>query len=106
MKIIWTDFASETLREIYKYYKEVAGENVARKIRTNIFSATKQLEKHPQSGQIEKSLERLECGHHYLVENNYKIVYRKVKEGILITDIFDSRQDPIKINDPKRKPSR
>ena len=36
MKIIWTDFASNTLSEIYKYYKEVAGENVAKKIKTNI----------------------------------------------------------------------
>jgi hypothetical protein len=26
MKIIWTDFASDTLAEIYIYYKEVAGE--------------------------------------------------------------------------------
>ena len=106
MKIIWTDFASETLKEIYKYHKDVAGENVARKIKTNIFSATKQLEKHPQSGQIEELLEQLEGGHRYLVEKNYKIVYRKVKEGILITDVFDSRQDPVKINDPRRKPSR
>jgi len=47
MKIIWTDFASNTLSEIYKYYKEVAGENVAKKIKTNIFSTTRQLEKHP-----------------------------------------------------------
>jgi len=106
MKIIWTDFASETLKEIYKYYKEVAGENVARKIKTNIFLATKQLEKHPQSGQIEKSLEQLKGGDRFLVEKNYKIIYRKVKEGILITDVFDSRQDPVKINTPGRKPSR
>ena len=55
---------------------------------------------------IEKSLEQLESSHRYLVENNYKIIYRKVKEGILITDVFDSRQDPVKINDPRRKPSR
>ena len=51
MKIIWSDFASETLKDIFQYHK-------------------------------------------------------KVTEGILITDIFDTRQNPIKINDPKRKPSR
>ena len=106
MKIIWTDFASNTLSEIYTYYKEVAGENVAKKIKTNIFSTTRQLEKHPYSGQIEKTLEKLEEGHRYLVDGNFKIIYKEVKEGILITDVFDTRQDPIKINDPKRKPSR
>jgi len=41
-----------------------------------------------------------------LVSKNYKIVYKKVKEGILISDIFDTRQDPVKINDLKRKPRR
>ena len=106
MKIIWTDFASNTLAEIYKYYKEVAGETVAGKIKTNIFSTTRHLEKHPHSGQVEKTLEKLEEGHRYLVTGNFKIIYKGVKEGILITDIFDTRQDPVKTNDPKRMPNR
>jgi toxin ParE1/3/4 len=106
MKILWTDFASNTLAEIYKYFKEVAGENVAQKIKSDIFTSTKQLEKHPHSGHLEETLKRLEEGHSYLVKGNYKIVYKEVKEGILITDVFDTRQDPIKINDPNRKPGR
>ena len=105
MTIIWTDFASVTLAEIYKYYKDVAGEIVARKIKTSIFIATNQLIKHPDSGQIEETLERLKEGHRYLVDRNYKIVYKRVDEGILITDVFDTRQDPIKINNPKRRPN-
>ena len=106
MKIIWSDFASETLGGIYKYYKEALSKNVAHKIKSSIFSATEQLIKHPDSGQIEKSLEQLKEGHRYLVKDNYKIVYKQVKERILITDVFDTRQDPIKMNDKKRKPSR
>jgi hypothetical protein len=42
-------------------------------------------------------------GHRYLIESNYKIIYKEVPEGILITDVFDTRQDPTKINNPKRK---
>jgi toxin ParE1/3/4 len=106
MKVIWSDFASETLKDIYNYYKEVASESVARKIKENIFIATRQLINHPESGQLEETLIQLEEGHRYLVNNNYKIVYKKVKEGVLITDVFDTHQDPIKINNPKRKPSR
>ena len=106
MKIIWSDFASETLKEIYDYYKEVANETIARKIKENVFAAAKQLINHPESGQIEDTLAQLEDGHRYLVNNNYKIIYKKVEEGVLITDVFDTRQDPIKINDPKRKSSR
>jgi plasmid stabilization system protein ParE len=36
-------------------------------------------------------------GHRYLVSGNYKIIYKEVNEGILITDVFDTRQDPQKI---------
>lgn len=104
MRIIWTDFARNMLKEIFDYYKEVAGKNVAHKIKTSIFKSVLQLKKHPASGQIEPFLEQLGEGHRYLVSRNFKIVYRQVEEGILITDIFDTRQDPVKINNPERKP--
>jgi plasmid stabilization system protein ParE len=102
MKILWSEFASDTLSDIYKYYKEIAGKNLAIKIKKDIFSATIQLEKHPKSGHLEETLIKLGEGHRYLIQGNYKIVYKEVKEGILVTDVFDTRQDPIKLNDPKR----
>jgi plasmid stabilization system protein ParE len=37
MKVIWSDFASDTLKDIYDYYKEVASESIAQKIKENIF---------------------------------------------------------------------
>jgi len=106
MKIIWSDFSSDILVDIYLYYKEKAGSSIAKRIKSQIFKSTKQLIKHPVSGQIEETLKHLGEEHRYLVEGNFKIIYKQVKEGILITDIFDTRQDPIKINDKNRKPSR
>jgi len=106
MKIIWSDFASETLSEIYQYYKEKASPTIAQKIKTEIFTATRQLKKHPSSGQIEINLEELNEGHRYLVKGNYKIIYKEIPEGMLITDVFDTRQDPININDENRNPGR
>ena len=93
MKVIWTDFASNSLFEIYQYYKEVANDSVAQRIKFKIFRATRQLIKHPLSGQIETNLQRPGEDHRYLIEGNYKIIYKRVKEGILITDVFDTRQD-------------
>jgi toxin ParE1/3/4 len=106
MKIIWSDHASMTLIEIYNYYKDAANKDIAIKIKNSIFSATEQLIKHPDSGQIELTLNQLGEGHRYLVKDNYKIVYKKVDGRILITDVFDTRQDPRKINVRTRKPSR
>jgi plasmid stabilization system protein ParE len=106
MKVLWSDFSSDILLDIFAYYKENVCYAVAKNIKTNIFKATKQLIKHPFSGQIEESLKHLKEEHRYLVEGNYKIVYKQVEEGILITDIFDARQDPMKINDLQRKPGK
>ncbi|HCY43029.1 MAG TPA: type II toxin-antitoxin system RelE/ParE family toxin [Prolixibacteraceae bacterium] len=104
MKILWSDFASEMLIEIYNYYKVNASISIAKRIRSEIFTSTNRLKRHPSAGQIELNLEKLNEQHRYLVKGNYKIIYKEIAEGILITDIFDTRQDPLKINDDKRKP--
>ena len=106
MKIIWTDFAANSLLEIYQFYKESASINVAFRIRSRIFNATRRLVKHPFSGQLEPNLIKLGEEHRYLVEGNYKIIYKRVKEGVLITDVFDTRQDPRKMQRRSNKPSR
>ena len=102
MKIIWANLAMKAFKEIYQYHKIVASERIAQQIKSGIFTTTKQLINHPELGQIEPTLEKLKEGHRYLVNANYKIIYKIVKEGILITDLFDTRQDPSKINDPSR----
>lgn len=102
MNIYWSDFASKMLSDIYFYYKLNVSSRVANKIKNEIFTATKQLEEHPNSGQIEMNLKELKEGHRYLVNGNYKVIYKRIEEGILITDIFDTRQDPKKINDTTR----
>ena len=103
MRIIWTKFASEMLKEVHDFYAEVAGKKLAVKILQDIFDKTELLLKHPEAGQIEESLSKLKEGHRYLISGHNKIIYKKVNGVILITDVFDTRQDPSKINDPKRK---
>lgn len=102
MKIVWTDFAKNTLKDIYVYHKKEASVRIAQKIREKIFKSVKQLMKHPFSGQIEESLTSLNEQHRYLVSGNYKIIYKVMEDLILITDVFDSRQNPEKINNPIR----
>jgi len=98
VSVFWSEFASLQLLNIHQYYKSVAGYKVANKIKSKIFEASRQLYAHPLSGQLESNLEHLNQGHRYLVSGNYKIIYKPIPEGILITDIFDARQDPQKMN--------
>ncbi len=102
-RIIWTAFAKECLKDISLYYTDVAGAGISRKIRRQIFHATRHLIKHPESGQVEPFLQGQDREFHYCIAGNYKIIYTIAEEGILITDVFDTRQNPVKMNKPDRK---
>lgn len=96
-QIIWTNFAISELKNIFLYYRMVAGDEVADKIRKSIFNATKPLIKQPLIGQIEENLMELKQEHRYIVVGNYKIIYRLIKKDIYIIDVFDTRQNPEKM---------
>ena len=108
-QVIWTYFATIELKNIYLYYRMVASKNIAEKIKKSIFHATKTLNKQPLLGPIEENLVEFKQEHRYLVEGNYKIIYRIIHSDIYITDIFDCRQNPQKIkihSKGQKKPSR
>jgi toxin ParE1/3/4 len=102
MRIIWTDFAIENLKSIFDYYAIKANRKVAHKIRKQILDSTKQLSQNPESGQLELYLENLNKQHRYVVISNYKIIYRVDNKNIVINDVFDVRQNPIKMVDEER----
>jgi toxin ParE1/3/4 len=97
LKIIWSDFSIKCLKDLSLYYTNVAGKHVSLKIRTKIFHATRHLARHPFSGQVEPLLENLDCEFRYCITGKFKIIYTIVPEGILITDVFDTRQNPSKL---------
>ena len=94
LKIVWTKFAIFELKGIYKYYKCNASISVAWNIKKKIFASVKQLQNRPLSGAIEDNLIDSEHKYRYLVEGNYKIIYRCNNEIIYIIDIFDCRRNP------------
>ena len=97
MKVEITEFAECELKRIYDYYCSVASEQVAQKIKDRILEKALTLTTFPHRGQEEQNLKELEEGHRYLVEGNYKIIYKIIENAVFITDIFDTRQDPEKM---------
>lgn len=98
MKVVWTDFAIENLKDIFDYYANKANKKVAHKIRRQILKSSTQLIKYPNSGSIETNLLVLNNNHRYLVSGNYKLIYKIVGNEIVINDVFDTRQNPSKMN--------
>lgn len=103
MEILWTDFAIKNLKAIFKYYAEKANIKIAHRIRSQILQSTKKLKNNPELGQIEFSLKSFKQNHRYILKDNYKIIYKIKENKIIINDVFDTRQNPLKMNDKSRK---
>jgi toxin ParE1/3/4 len=98
-KISWSRFAENQLDEIYTYHKSVASLQIAKKLVKDIITQVDKLLLSPYLGQREPLLSNKEIPYHYLVIKNYKIIYAiDIKlNSIHIIDVFDTRQNPVKI---------
>lgn len=99
MKIIISDTAESNLKSIYNYYKSVANIKIARSIKNAILDSIESIPIFSEMYQEEEYLESEKSGHRRVISGNYKIIYRIVnKDTIFVSDIFDSRQNPNKMN--------
>lgn len=99
LEIIWSEFAEKQLDGIFQYYNENATSGIAKKLIRNLLNEPKKLIKSPFIGQIENLLQERENTYRYLIFKNYKIIYSVDQEKgfIKIADVFDTRQNPDKI---------
>ena len=103
LKLFWTDFSQKELEKIYRYYREKTGTRIAKRLVNGIYNETLKLKKQPKIGQTEELLKKREQEFRYLVYENYKIIYwiNNKENRIEINDVFDTRQNPIKIERTK-----
>lgn len=102
--IYWTEFSQRELNEIYKFYRDWASIRIAKRMINGIFQETLILKSQPQIGQIEELLRNRNQEFRYLIYKNYKIIYwvNLAKKRVEIIDVFDTRQNPIKIDRSKK----
>lgn len=99
LKIYWTDFAKKELQNIFNFYKENSSLNVARKLVIGVTKETIKLQKQPMIGQVEEYLENPVKEFRYLIFRSFKVIYwiNSENKSIVIVDVFDSRQSPLKM---------
>lgn len=103
LEIFWSQFAEDKLMDIFQYYKFKAGIKIAKKIVNEIVDKTLILDQNPKIGQIEDLLLERKQEFRYLISSNYKIIYYINSETnkIIIANVFDTRQNPVKLNETK-----
>lgn len=100
LEVYWTQFSEDTLFEIYKYYNLNFGNTVAQNLVEGIIDESLKLSNNPFIGQREHLLIDRVQEFRYLIYKNYKIIYwiDEIKKTIFISHVFDTRQNPIKLN--------
>lgn len=98
MKVLFTEPAKKSLKEICDHYRRLEFDSYAVKVRKVILEKAKSLSDNPVKGQKEEMLRSLEQGHRYLlVESHFKIIYLVEEKRVIVTDIFDTHQHPDKM---------
>lgn len=103
LKIYWSRLAENKLEDIFDYYNIKAGVKTATKIVHGIIDRVDHLDKNPRMGQIEELLATRPQEFRFLIYTHYKIIYRVdlEKQRIIIANVFDARQSPLKIQQTK-----
>ena len=103
LKIYWTDLAKIEVKSIYVFLKRKSNTVVAKKIINSITDEVKLLSTHPNLGQVEEALKNSTKEFRYFISGNYKIIYsiNLDKNQIEIVDVFDCRQEPLKMKRTK-----
>lgn len=95
--VIWSEHALNDLDVIYDFLSDKSPK-AAENIVAAILSRTTQLERFPESGQVEEKISITKT-YRYLVEEDYKLIYSYTNGIIYIHTVFDCRQDPEKIKE-------
>lgn len=98
--VYWTDFAKTELKNIFDYHKEEVGLKIAKQISKEIVKSTSALSSFPKGGEMEELLKGKKQEFRYIVSTHYKIIYwhNKTESRIEIVDVFDTRQNPVKMS--------
>ncbi|MES2837465.1 MAG: type II toxin-antitoxin system RelE/ParE family toxin [Bacteroidota bacterium] len=96
--IFWTPHSLSCLNQIEKYLtEETKSLSLAKKYVSKIITSVNHLSEFPESGKEEKLLKKFKKNSRYILVGSYKIIYRTEAKNVYITDVFHTKQHPIKI---------
>ena len=90
-RIHWLQRATKNFDDIFSYYKQIAGDDVAKRRIYRILQATDILEHLPNIGRIDEDFPHTPC-YRYMVVMDYRIYYFVEEQNIYIAAIWDCRQ--------------
>lgn len=94
MNVIWSQEAKTSLTEIYNYIFEDSPQN-AEKVLNKIIDVAESSQDERYEFAIDPIINKEKFRHISIW--SYKIIYERTKNGVLILDIFNGKQNPAKL---------
>ena len=94
--MIWSTEALVDMETIYDFLAEHS-QQAAQNVIEKILSRISQIEIFPESGATQLRLKNPDKEYRYLVEGNYKIIYKITGQQAYIATVFDTRYNPDKL---------
>lgn len=99
VRVIWTEPAKKDLQNIYDFLEQISPVIAENQI-IRIISRVDLLEDgYLKIGQQEPLLKNKKADYRYLIQNHYKIIYHHIFNDIIIDMVFDTRQNPTKMEE-------
>ena len=94
VEVIWTKKAFGQLERAIKYIRVEQGLSYAEIVLNKILQTTELLENSPKMGTIEPLLVHKKSEYRFLVVWSYKIIYRTLKNKVVISRVFHTSRNP------------
>ena len=95
MKVIWSERAKETARDVFLYIKSEFGERAGVDFLREIEKTSSLLQNNPHLGQLEPFLQDYTEGYRSIVVNRLtKLVYSINGQTVEIVTLWDTRREP------------
>ena len=95
--VVWTWPARNDLQAIYNYLAEISITIAGKQIEIIIRKIDILETGYSRIGQVEPLLKNRAREYRYLVQDTYKIIYFLEEEKIVVSMVFDTRQNPRKL---------
>lgn len=94
VKVLWDEIARNELRAAYDYIKSSSPQS-AKRVRKEIIAYAIKVAKNPESHSLDKYRLKNDGTFRYFEMHKYRIAYRVLKDGILITRVRHTKQIPL-----------
>ena len=98
MEVVWSENAELQIKLISELYKFQSSKSTTKNFAKEIISSTLILKKFPELGTPQEVYPTRNVNYRYILSGHYKLIYFTSNSFIVIATIFDTRQNPEKLN--------